>query len=120
MANPYEGDSTTTVAGIIGTNSTTGYGVSGSSQSGHGVEGNSVSGNAVYGTSKNSDAVVGFAAAAGKGGVLGLAPNGNAVTGISDNYAIGPAKPALETLDNLVRRQLSVPCNYQFQKGDFF
>jgi hypothetical protein len=29
--------------------------------------------------------VVGYAAAQGKSGVLGLAPNGNAVTGISDN-----------------------------------
>jgi len=85
MSNPYEGDSTTPAAGIIGTNSTAGPGVSGSSQGGYGVEGNSATGNGVYGTSKNSDAVVGFSGAAGKSGVLGLAPNGNAVTGISDN-----------------------------------
>ena len=42
------------------------------------------SGNAVSGTSTESDAVVGIAQAQGKAGVLGLAPNGIAVVGISD------------------------------------
>jgi len=50
-----------------------------------GVKGtNSAAGNGVYGTSTASDAVVGLANAQGKAGVLGLAPNGNAVAGISD------------------------------------
>ena len=44
----------------------------------------SVNGNGVWGTSTNTDGVVGFAPAQGKAGILGLAPDGNAVVGISD------------------------------------
>src|ERR1700733_10036752 len=46
---------------------------------------NSTTGNAVNGTSAQSDPVVGTAQAQGKAGILGLAPDGNAVVGISDN-----------------------------------
>jgi len=62
---PLEGDSTTpNTPGVKGTNS--------------------VAGNGIFGDSTQSDAVVGFAHAAGKAGVLGLSPDGNAVAGISD------------------------------------
>jgi len=58
------------------------------------VEGTSSFGGNVEVTSNENDAVVGFATAPGKAGVLGLAPNGNALAGISDNatglFAKGP------------------------------
>ena len=61
---------------------------------------NNTAGNAVYGTSAQNDAVVGLAQAQGKAGVLGLAPNGNAVAGISDNgtgiYGQGKATAAFK------------------------
>ncbi len=63
---PLEGDSSSaTIAGVKGTNA--------------------AGGNGIFGDSSQSDAVVGFAHAQGKAGVLGLAPSGNAVAGISDN-----------------------------------
>ena len=66
MSQPYEGDSNNqSIPGIKGTNST--------------------GGNGIFGDSAESDAIVGFAHASGKAGVLGLAPSGNAVAGISDN-----------------------------------
>jgi hypothetical protein len=66
MGNPYEGDSNDPkTPGLLGKNA--------------------AAGNGVFGDSAQSDAVVGFAHADGKAGVLGLAPNGNAVAGISDN-----------------------------------
>jgi hypothetical protein len=50
-----------------------------------GVWGQSDTENGVHGDSTQGDAVVGFAHAAGKAGVLGLSPNGNALAGISDH-----------------------------------
>ena len=73
-----------TDAGVNGSNTGKGFGVFGGSQSGHGIEGHSVESNGVKGFSEQSDAVCGFTGAVGKAGVLGLAPDGNAVAGISD------------------------------------
>ena len=85
VSNPYESDSTTTVPGIKGTNSTTGSGVSGSSQDGFGVYGTSVDDNGVHSDSTNGDAVVGIARGKGKSGVLGISEGafGADVTGMS-------------------------------------
>jgi hypothetical protein len=71
-------------AGVNGRNDGKGFGVFGGSQAGSGVEGHSVSGNGGVGFSEHNDAVVGKAFTAGKTGVLGLAPDGNAVGGISE------------------------------------
>jgi len=60
MSNPYEGDSTTFVAGIRGTNTTGGDGVKGKSQDGLGVHGVSENGLGVFGLSVRSVAVCGY------------------------------------------------------------
>jgi hypothetical protein len=62
-----------------------GAGLCGESDGGFGVYGASIANNGIHGESTNADGVVGIAHANGKGGVVGLAPNGIGVSGISDN-----------------------------------
>src|SRR5262245_62115322 len=100
--DPYEGDSKDgSIAGLTGTNDTTGNGVAGFSQDGMGVRGDSISGfaavhghggkNGVWGytVSPQDSGVFGSNDGSGGNGVAGYSQNGNGVYGFTQTGVAG-------------------------------